>query len=45
MILVINEISNHGRHFVNISPQTGNLQSKQISKTRSINLLDFLLLE
>ena len=27
--------------FLNISPQTGNLQSRQISKTKSINQLDF----
>ena len=31
---ITNEISYDGRHFFNISPQTGNLLSKQISKTK-----------
>ena len=34
---IINGISNYGRQFFNISPQTGKLLSKQISKTESIN--------
>ena len=38
---IINGISNYGRHFFNISPQTGNLLSRQISKTKSTNQLDF----
>ena len=37
----INGISN-GKHFFNIFPQTGNFLSNQISKTKSINQLDFL---
>ena len=36
-----NEISNYGRYFFNISPQSGNLLSKQISKTKSTHQLDF----
>ena len=40
---IIRKISNSGRHFFNISPQTGNLLSRQISKTTK--LLDFLLIE
>ena len=34
---IINEISNEGGHFKNISPQTGNLLSSLISKTKSID--------
>ena len=34
---MINGISNYGRHFFDISPQTGNLLSKQILKTKSTN--------
>ena len=37
----INGISNYGRHFFNISPRTGNLLSREISKTKSTNQLDF----
>ena len=40
---IMNEISNYGGHFFNISLQTGNLLSRQISKTMSTNL--FLLIE
>ena len=29
---IINRISNYGRYFFNISPRTGNLLSRQISK-------------
>ena len=36
---IINRISNYGRLSFSISPQTGNLLSKQILKT--INLLNF----
>ena len=39
---IINGISNYGRHFFNISPRTGNFLSRQISKTKSTNQLDFL---
>ena len=38
---IINGISNYGRHFFNISLLTGNLLSRQISKTKSINRLEF----
>ena len=38
---IINGISNYARH-LNISLQTGNLLSKQIAKTKSINQLDIL---
>ena len=37
---IINGISNYGRHFFNISPQTWNLLSRQISKAKSISRLD-----
>ena len=37
---IINRISNYGRHF-NISPLTGNLLSRQISKAKSTNQLYF----
>ena len=40
---ITNEISNHGSDtliFFNISLQTGNLLSRQISKTKSTNQLD-----
>ena len=37
-------ISNYDRYFFNISPQTGNLLSRQILKTKSIYKLDFFLL-
>ena len=36
-----NGISNYGSHFLNISLQTGNLLSRQISKSKSINQFDF----
>ena len=39
---IINEMSKYARHFFNISPQIGNLLSRKISKTKSINQLDFL---
>ena len=38
---IINGISNYGRHFLNISPQTGNLLSRHISRMKSINQLIF----
>ena len=38
---MINQISNHGRHFFNISPRTENLLSRQISKIKSTNQFDF----
>ena len=38
---IINEISNYGRHFFNISPCTGNLLSRQISKTESTKISKF----
>ena len=38
---IIKGISNHSRHFCNISPLTGNLLSRQISKPKSINHLNF----
>ena len=38
---IIHGISNYGRHFFNISSQTGNLLTTQISKTKSVNQLDF----
>ena len=39
---IIKGISNYGGYFfLDISPQTGNLLSMQISKTKSINQLDF----
>ena len=34
---IINGISNYGRHFFSISLRTGNLLSRQISKTKSTN--------
>ena len=34
---MISVISNHGRHFFNISPRTGYLLSRQISKPEYIN--------
>ena len=37
---MINGISNYGRHFHKISIRTGNLLSRQISKTKSTNQLD-----
>ena len=36
---IVNEISNFGRHSLKISPSVGNLLSRQISKTKSINQL------
>ena len=42
---IIDGISNHGRYIFDISPWTENLLSRQISKTKSINQLDFLLTE
>ena len=33
---IINEISNHGRHFLNISPETVNLLWRQIKKEKSL---------
>ena len=42
---IINEISNYGRYFFNFSLHIGNFQSRQISKTKSINQLDFFLLK
>ena len=38
---IINGISNYGGHFFNISPQTEKLLSRQISKSKSTNWLDF----
>ena len=38
---IINEISNYRRHFFNISPQTENLLSRQISKIKSTNQVNF----
>ena len=38
---IINGISNYGRYFFNISLWTRNLLSRQISKSKSINQLDF----
>ena len=38
---IINGICNYGRHFYNISPWTGNLLSRQISKRKSTNQLEF----
>ena len=32
---MINGISNYGKYFLIISPQSGNLQSRRISKTKS----------
>ena len=37
---ITNGISNYERHFFNISPQTGNLLSRQIPKIKSTNKLD-----
>ena len=37
---IINGISNYVRHFFNISPQIGNLLSRQISKTKFTKPLD-----
>ena len=37
----LNGISNHKKHFFNISLLTGNLLSREISKTKSVNKLDF----
>ena len=34
--------SNYGRHFFDISPQVGNLPSRQISKIKSTKQLDLL---
>ena len=42
---IINGISNYGRYFFNTSLQTGNLLSRQISKIKSTNQLDILLIE
>ena len=42
---IINRISTYGRHIFNISPQTKYLLSRQISKSQSVNQLDFLLIE
>ena len=39
-----NEISNNWRHFFDNSPRTGNLLRKQISKNKSTNQLEFLLM-
>ena len=36
-----NGVSNHVSYFFSISPQIANLLSRQISKTKSINQLDF----
>ena len=36
---IINGISIYGRHIFNISPQTENLLSRKITKTKSINNL------
>ena len=36
-----NGISNYSWHFLNISPQTRNLLSRQFSKTKSINQFDY----
>ena len=38
---IINGISKYGTSFFNISQRTGNLVSRQISKTKSTNQLDF----
>ena len=38
---MINWITDYGRYLFNIPPQTGNLLSKQISKTKSTKQLDF----
>ena len=38
---IINGISKYGSSFFNISQQTGNLVSRQISKTKSTKQLDF----
>ena len=38
---IINGISNCGRHFFYIFPWTENLLSRQISKTKAINQLNF----
>ena len=38
---IINGISSYGRHFFNTFPLTGNLQSRQISKAKSIKQSDF----
>ena len=37
---IINWISNYCRHFLNISPQTRNLLSRQIFKSKSTNQLN-----
>ena len=37
---IINEISNYGRHFFNISPRTKNLLWRQILKIKCTNQLD-----
>ena len=37
---ITNGISKIGKHFFDISPQTGNLPSRQIFKTNSTNQLD-----
>ena len=39
--LKINGIFSHGRYFFSISPGNGNFLSRQISKTKSTNQLDF----
>ena len=38
---IINGNANYGRHFINIFLRTGNLLSRQISKTKSMNQLLF----
>ena len=40
---IINGIFNYGGSFFKISPQTGNLLSRQILKTKSTNKLDIFL--
>ena len=40
---IINGISNYDGHVFNISPRTGNLLSRQISKTKSADQLDVFL--
>ena len=42
---IISGISNYDRHFLNISPQTSNLLSRQISKTKSTTNWNFLQIE
>ena len=42
---ILNRISNYGRHFWNSSLPIGNLLSRLISKTKSTDQLDFLLIK